>query len=116
MGDTLYILHTGSVQVKRNTPGNEQFAVVNLSAEQNVFFGEVALIDSDRRSASVVALENCRTLCLDGGTFKALCEEEPLLGYRATYRIARRLASSLRRSNKDLLTLYEALLEKDDGE
>ena len=69
LGDTLYILHTGSVQVKRNTPGNEQFAVVNLSAEQNVFFGEVALIDSDRRSASVVALENCRTLCLDGGTF-----------------------------------------------
>ena len=116
LGDTLYILHTGSVQVKRNTPGNEQFAVVNLSAEQNVFFGEVALIDSDRRSASVVALENCRTLCLDGGTFKALCEEEPLLGYRATYRIARRLASSLRRSNKDLLTLYEALLDEVDGE
>ena len=25
LGDTLYILHTGSVQVKRNTPGNEQF-------------------------------------------------------------------------------------------
>ena len=116
LGDTLYILHTGSVQVKRNTPGNEQFAVVNLSAEQNVFFGEVALIDSDRRSASVVALENCRTLCLDGGTFKALCEDEPLLGYRATYRIARRLASSLRRSNKDLLTLYEALLDEVDGE
>ena len=58
LGDTLYILHTGSVQVKRNTPGNEQFAVVNLSAEQNVFFGEVALIDSDRRSASVVARAN----------------------------------------------------------
>ena len=116
LGDTLYILHTGSVQVKRNTPGNEQFAVVNLSAEQNVFFGEVAVIDSDRRSASVVALENCRTLCLDGGTFKTLCEEEPLLGYRATYRIARRLASSLRRSNKDLLTLYEALLDEVDGE
>ena len=86
-----------TVLVIRNTAGNEQFAVVNLSSEQNVFFGEVALIDSDRRSASVVALENCRTLCLDGGTFKALCEEEPLLGYRATYRIARRLASSLGR-------------------
>ncbi len=116
IGNTLYILHTGSVQVKRNTQGNEQFAVVNLSADQNVFFGEIALIDSDRRSASVVALENCRTLCLDGSTFKTLCDEEPLLGYRATYRIARRIASSLRRLNEDLLTLYEALLDEVDGE
>ncbi|MDD7451026.1 MAG: cyclic nucleotide-binding domain-containing protein [Treponema sp.] len=116
LGYTLYILYKGSVQVKRNTPGNEQFAVVNLSAEQNVFFGEVALVDSDRRSASVIALENCKTLCLDGDAFKALCDEEPLLGYRATYQIARRLASLLRRTNKDLLTLYEALLDEVDGE
>lgn len=116
IGDTLYILYTGSVQVKRRTPGNEQFAVVNLSSEQNVFFGEVALVDSDKRSASVIALENCRTLYLDGKTFKSLCDEEPVLGYRAIYRIARRIAASLRHSNKELLILYKALIDEVEGE
>lgn len=115
IGDTLYILYSGSVQVKRLTPGNEQFAVVNLKSSQNVFFGEIALIDSDKRSASVIALEDCRTLFLDGKKFKELCEEEPVLGYRAIYRIARRLASSLRQSSKDLLILYEALLDEVDS-
>lgn len=50
-GDTLYILYEGTVQIRRNTPSNDQFAVVNLTTEQNVFFGEVALIDRDTRSA-----------------------------------------------------------------
>ncbi len=115
-GDTLYILYEGTVQVRRNTPSNEQFAVVNLKAGQNVFFGEVALIDNDKRSASVVAMENCKILCLDGEQFQKLCEEEPVLGYRAITRIAKRIAASLRRSNKDMMTLYTALLDEVNGE
>ena len=116
IGDSLFILYEGTVEVRRNTAGNEQFAVVNLNASQNVFFGEVALIDRDSRSASVVALENCRTLCLDGNKFQLLCSEEVELGYKVMYKIARRIAASLRRSNKDLRTLYEALLDEVHGE
>jgi len=115
-GDCLHILFEGTVQIKRNTPSDEQFAVVNLSAEQNVFFGEVALVDHDTRSASVYAITNCKTLCLDAESFIALCNEEPLLGYHVMYRISRRIASSLRRSNKDLMTLYEALIDEVHGE
>ena len=114
-GDALYILFKGKVQVLRNTPGNEQFAVVNLATEQNVFFGEIALIDHDRRSASVRALTDCSTLKLAGQDFINLCEKEPLLGYRALFRIAKRIAASLRRSTKDILTLYEALLDEVDS-
>jgi len=116
IGDSLHILYEGTVQIKRNTPSDEQFAVVNLSAEQNVFFGEVALIDKDTRSASVYALTNCKTLCLDGESFISLCNEQPILGYHVMYRISRRIAASLRRSNKDLMTLYEALLDEVHGE
>jgi len=115
LGDSLYILYEGTVQVKRNTPGNEQFAVVNLNAEQNVFFGEVALVDKDTRSASVFALTNCKALRLDGEAFKNLCDAENLLGYHVMYRISRRIAASLRRSNKDMLTLYTALLDEVEG-
>ncbi len=116
IGDVLFILYEGSVQVRRNTPSNEQFAVVNLNASQNVFFGEVALIDKDKRSASVIALENCKTLCLDGNRFKSLCEKIPILGYRVIYKIAKRIALSLRKSNRDFMVLYEALLDEVHGE
>ena len=84
-GDTLYILYEGTVQIRRNTPSNDQFAVVNLTTEQNVFFGEVALIDRDTRSASVIAIENCKVLKLDGSRFKELCDKEPVLGYHVTH-------------------------------
>ncbi len=115
LGDSLFILYEGTVQIKRNTPSNEQFAVVNLASEQNVFFGEVALVDKDTRSASVLALTNCKTLRLDGTKFKALCDEEPILGYYVMYRISRRIAGSLRRSNRDMMTLYAALLDEVEG-
>lgn len=116
IGNSLFILYEGSVQVRRMTPNNEQFAVANLSAEQNVFFGEVALVDKDTRSASVYAITKCNTLKLDGDRFKALCEEEPVLGYNVMYRISRRIASALRRSNKDLMVIYEALIDEVHGE
>lgn len=112
VGDALYILYEGTVQIRRNTPNNDQFAVVNLTTEQNVFFGEVALIDKDTRSASVIALENCKVLKLEGSAFKDLCDKEPILGYHVMYRISRRIAQSLRRSNKEMMTLYEALLDE----
>src|SRR5574344_745141 len=114
-GDNLYILFEGVVQVLRNTPSSDRFAVVNLASEQNVFFGEVALIDRDKRSASVVAQTDCKTLTLTRKDFLDLCEEVPRLGYKACFKIAKRLAGSLRRSNMDILTLYDALLDEVSG-
>jgi CRP/FNR family transcriptional regulator, cyclic AMP receptor protein len=114
-GDILYILYQGSVSVLQNTPSDERFAVVNLQSEQNVFFGEVALIDHDKRSASVVAQTDCKTLTLTRKDFLDLCEEVPRLGYKACFKIAKRLAGSLRRSNMDILTLYDALLDEVSG-
>ena len=116
IGNSLFILYEGTVQVRRMTPNNEQFAVANLTAEMNVFFGEVALVDKDTRSASVYAMTKCSALKLDGDQFKALCDEEPVLGYNVMYRISRRIASALRRSNKDLMVIYEALIDEVHGE
>ena len=116
LGDSLYILYEGTVQVRRKTPNEDQFAVANLSDHQNVFFGEVALVDKDTRSASVYALTDCNTLKLDGEKFKELCKNEFELGYYVMYRISQRIAGALRRSNKDLMLLYEALLDEVHGE
>ena len=111
-GDSLYILNSGSVRILRNTLHHEQFALVNLNAEANIFFGEVALIDRDRRSATVVALTDCVTLRLSRKNYLELCEEDTFIGYKITYQIALRLGASLRKSSKDMITLYQALLEE----
>ena len=39
-----------------------------------------------------------------------------LLGYHVMYRISRRIAGALRRSNKDLMLLYEALIDEVHGD
>ena len=111
-GDVLYILYEGTVQVRRKTPSNDEFAVVNLTKEQNVFFGEVALIDHDKRSASVVALTDCKTLTLTSENFTELCENDSYFGYKVLLRIAKRLSASLRRSTSDTLAIYQALIDE----
>lgn len=112
LGDSLYILAEGSVQILRKTLHNEQFAVINLSAAQNIFFGEMGLINQDKRSASVIAFTNCKTLMITRHDFIKLCEKEPLLGYKSLFRIAKRLVDFLRKANGDVITLYQALLDE----
>ncbi len=111
-GDSLHILAEGSVQVMRSTLQNERFAVVNLNAEHNVFFGEMALINHSERSASVVALTRCKTFVICGSSYLELCEREPYFGYKSLYRIGKRLVESLQRANNDVITLYQALVEE----
>ena len=111
-GDVLYILYEGTVQVRRKTPSDDEFAVVNLTKEQNVFFGEVALIDHDKRSASVMALTDCKTLTLTNQDFLELCDKDNLFGYKVLFRIAKRLTASLRRSTSDTLAIYQALIDE----
>ncbi|MFI3257194.1 MAG: cyclic nucleotide-binding domain-containing protein [Spirochaetales bacterium] len=112
VGDSLYVLAEGSVQVMRNTLEKDRFAVINLSAEQNVFFGEMALISRDKRSASVVALTHCKTFIISGVDYLALCENRPVFGYKSLYRIGKRLIASLHKANNDVITLYQALVNE----
>lgn len=114
-GDSFYILYTGTVQVQQKTLASDTIAIANLNAEQGIFFGEAALISHDVRSASVIALTDCSTIVLSGQKFLQLCEKEPVLGYHVTYRIAQRLADTIRKTNKDRTILYEALLNEVDG-
>ncbi len=116
LGDSLYMLLAGSVRILRNTPSNEQFAVVNLSAEYNVFFGEIAIVDEDKRSATVMALTDCKTLTINRHDFHKLCQEEPAIGIRIALRISKRICASLRKANSDITTLYQALLEEVEGD
>lgn len=115
LGDLFYILRSGSVQLSQKTMAGDYLALANLNAEQNVFFGEVALLGQERRSETVKALTDCKTVVLSSSKYIDICEKEPLLGYRVTLYIAKSMAESLKKKNADMATLYEALFNEIEG-
>ncbi len=114
-GDALYIIKEGSVRILKNTLENEMYTVIVLSANMKVFFGELALIDNDLRSASVMAETDCELLVLRRDEFETLCKKDPLLGYKIIQTIARIISNRLRKANKDIITLFEALVHEVEG-
>ena len=116
MGDKLYVLNKGTVRILKRTLNNEKYTVTLLVSDANIFFGEVALIDSDKRSATVSAETNCEVFSIDRKSFVELCENDPLMGYKITFQIAKRISSSLRKMNMDVLTLFEALVTEVAGD
>ena len=116
LGDKLYILNKGTVRILKNTVSQEKYTVTLLMSDANIFFGEMALIDSDKRSATVVAESNCEVYSLDRKSYTKLCEKDPLMGYKITLHIAKRIALSLRKMNTDVITLFDALVNEVKGE
>ncbi|MBP5176155.1 MAG: cyclic nucleotide-binding domain-containing protein [Treponema sp.] len=109
VGDSFYILYEGQVLITRGTPAGDVIALATLSSELNIFFGETSIISNDERTATVTAKTDCTTLTISGKKFLEICDSEPILGYRVLAVLARRLANTIRETNKDKAILYEAL-------
>ena len=112
IGDDFYILYSGKVHISRKTPAGDKIALADLSSDMNIFFGETALISDDPRTATVTALTDCRCIALSSTKFLELCDKEPLLGYRVLLHLAQRMAKTIRDTNSDKATLYEALFNE----
>ena len=112
IGDDFYILYSGKVHISRKTPAGDEIALADLSSEMNIFFGETALISDDPRTATVRALTDCKCIALSSTKFLEVCDKEPLLGYRVLLKLAQRMAKTIRDTNSDKATLYEALFNE----
>jgi CRP/FNR family cyclic AMP-dependent transcriptional regulator len=102
-------------QDNEKTVQDEDYTVVILHDHMNIYFGEIALVDNDRRSATVLAETNCELIKLTRKDFLAMAEADPLLGYRILSQIAKKLSGSLRKMNSDVITLFEALVTEVEG-
>jgi CRP-like cAMP-binding protein len=109
-GSELFILNKGTVNVKKRTLDNDFYTIVTLTDEEDVFFGELALMDEERRSASVTANTHCEFLVIKRDDFVHLGEEDPWLGLSVTRAIGRALSRRLRKTDDDLIVLFEALV------
>ena len=110
MGDELFILLSGSVDILKKTRAGDNYLVVSLKSDFNIFIGEMALIDDDKRSATVQATEKSEVMVIGKKDFMTLGDTEPQIGLPITRAIAKIVAGRLRKTNDDMMTLFDALV------
>lgn len=110
VGEEMFIVYSGAVEIRKQTRAGDDYTVVILKAEYNVFFGELALVDDDKRSATVSATEDSEFLVINKRDFVKLGDTDPRIGLPITRAIAQILASRLRKTTGDMLTIFDALV------
>jgi CRP/FNR family transcriptional regulator, cyclic AMP receptor protein len=100
-GDALYIVASGRVKVLLPSPDTGEPAIL-ATLDRGQFFGELAMLDGQPHSASVVALEPTEALVLGRADFERLFEAEPSI--RRSLVLA--LAGQLRRLTDHVEALH----------
>ena len=115
VGSEMFVVYTGGVEILKRTRAGDNYTVVKLKAEYNVFFFFFALIDDDKRSATVRASEDSVFLIITKNDFLKLGNEEPKIGLPITRALAKILAGRLRKTNSDMMTIFDALVNELSG-
>ena len=116
-GDSMFILFEGNVEVSKTftmklEQGNfteREKILTRFKAEDNLVFGEIAMIDQENRSASVLTTTDCILLEIKREDFLGLLDRKPEMGVKVLRRLARLLATRLRQSSQDVIRLTTAL-------
>jgi CRP-like cAMP-binding protein len=87
-GDSAYVVVSGQVEIRE---GGRVLEVM----EAGELFGEMALIDSEPRSASAVAVGPTELMVIDAAIFRRLIREEPDFAMKVMRLMSRRLRAAL---------------------
>lgn len=101
-GDKLYLIREGQVEIRiRRRPHEPERSQVFLGRGQ--VFGEMALLDFGKRSASVICSRNHTVLhSISRDAFNDLCNSDKAIGYIVMRNLAMDLSFKLRHRNLDL--------------
>ncbi len=111
-GDEMFILMRGRVEVSKRTIDGEQYTVASPRAEDSAFFGELALLDDDRRSATITAVEDCEVLALSRANFERFGDDHPEVALAIMRELARLVGRKMRNTNEDAALLFKALVDE----
>lgn len=108
-GIGLYIIVKGEVLITQESD-EEKFDLARLG--RGDFFGELALLDEERRSASAIAQKDSQLAVLFKPDLDEFVETHPKEGIKILRGISQILATRLRNLNQDYLTLYNKSINK----
>jgi CRP/FNR family transcriptional regulator, cyclic AMP receptor protein len=114
-GDKMFILFKGNVQIsKKMTMIDEQVEMdktfITLYEEDHNFFGEIGLLYSQKRTATVTAKTDCTLYTINHKIFLQICTSYPQIGVKILFKISQKLAKNLEKTNMDVLKLTTALI------
>jgi CRP/FNR family transcriptional regulator, cyclic AMP receptor protein len=116
-GDHMYIIQEGSVRISKMMGGKEHILAVLSKGD---FFGEMAIVTSVKRTATVTAAGTVRLLALDRPGFLSMIAKNARIALNIIDKLCRRLQAAnaqiqhlVKRNDKDLiaLSLYHSFAE-----
>ena len=103
LGDSMFIVKSGSVDVILNRKSKDTVKIAKLSPGD--FAGELSLIDSQPRSASLVARENTSVLIITRAALMDLHKKDFDAFMKVVVNITRRIGDRLRETDKILASI-----------
>lgn len=92
--DSLYLLESGRVAVRKETPGAAPLELARLGPGE--LFGEASLLTGEPRMASVVALEGCEVIVIGRAALAPILSADPSLAEGLSRTLAARVAATAR--------------------
>lgn len=103
VGIGLYLIREGEVEIRRKLNDSIEIKLAELT--KGDFFGELALIENERRSASAIAKTDCRISVIFKPDLDEYIEKYPRRGIKILQGINIVLAERLRKINEEYLSL-----------
>jgi CRP/FNR family transcriptional regulator len=97
-GDACYIVSQGSCRVTRQHSDGRVITLATLGP--GAIFGELAMLDGERRSASVEAAENTELLALPATDVRSLIRSHPEMAEKLVVALTRRLREANERISR----------------
>ena len=94
-GGCMYLLVSGRVKVSLASPDGKELALSYLEAPAH--FGEMSLVDSEPRSADVIAVSDVELLALESKDLAAAIQVQPRLALSLIAALSRRLRETITR-------------------
>jgi CRP-like cAMP-binding protein len=102
-GIGLYLIREGEVEMQRENSSNEKKVLASFGKDD--FFGELALVDGEKRSASAIAKSPCKVSVIFKPDLDEFIEKYPRKGIKILTGISNIIALRLRVLNEDYFNL-----------
>lgn len=89
LGTSFYMIVSGRVKIMVLAPDGREH-ILGVLQEQD-FFGEMSLLDGEPRSATAVALDDVKVLCISREDFQKTLHESPEIALQILVTLSRRL-------------------------
>jgi CRP-like cAMP-binding protein len=90
-GDQMYIIHSGKVKISRNIAGKEHTLAIMGKGD---FFGEMAIVNRIRRTATATAIDRVELLAFTREGFQSMIKKNAQIALSVIDKLCRRLQNT----------------------